>query len=674
LTQKRLATEDDPGALREQVDALQRELDRRVHLEQELHELRAAQGQQDAASNELFRLLVASVRDYAIFTLDPQGCIETWNAAAARVLGYTAEEIMGRHFSAFFTDEDVRAGKCELDLEVTTETGRFEDEGWRRRKDGSRFWANVVTAAMRDRTGRLVGFGKVMRDLTDRKQAENERERFRQFVESVRDYAMFILDPAGRVATWNIGAERIKGYRADEIIGRHFSTFYSEADVRAGTCDLAFERATRDGRFEDEGWRVRKDGSRFWASVLITAIRDAAGKLVGFSKVTRDLTERKRNEDERAAALAAEQANRAKDEFLATLGHELRSPLAPIVTALQLIKLRGDTRSSREYQVIERQVQHMMHLVDDLLDVSRIAHGKLELHKQLVDVRGAIARALEIASPLFEQRRHHVEIKAPQRALMVEGDEARLTQVFANLLTNAAKYTDPGGHIFVLVRQAEGQIVTEVRDDGVGIDSELLPRVFDLFVQGKQRADRGAGGLGLGLSLVRTLVQLHGGRVEARSNGPRSGSSFTVCLPAVDRAVAAETDASVPTAFVPAPVKRRLLIVDDNEDARMLLADLLRTLGHDVLAVEDGPRALELVAAFTPDVAILDIGLPGMDGYELATLLRQALSPTSVRLIALSGYHPPTEQAGSRGARFDRYLVKPVDVRRLIETISELTC
>ncbi|HEX3758777.1 MAG TPA: ATP-binding protein [Kofleriaceae bacterium] len=498
----------------------------------------------------------------------------------------------------------------------------------------------------------------------------DSEELFRLLVANVRDYAIFMLDPGGRIATWNIGAERIKRYRAEDIIGRHFSVFYPDEDVRAGKCEIGLATAARDGRFEDEGWRLRSDGSRFWANVVITAIRDASGSLIGFAKVTRDLTERKRSEDERTARLAAEQANRTKDEFLALLGHELRNPLAPIVTALQLIKLRGDTPSPREVRVLERQVQQLLHLVDDLLDVSRIARGKLELKSQVIDLRGPISRAIEIASPLIEHKRHHLDVQVAPHTTMIDGDEARLTQVFANLLTNAAKYTDPGGHIGLRVWPADGEVVIEVRDDGIGIDRDLLPRLFDPFVQGAQNGERAAGGLGLGLGLVRSLVELHGGRVEAHSAGPRLGSTFTVRLPAGSPPPSRATSRQIAAAFPTEPATRRILVVDDNEDARGLLADILSQLGHDVRAVGDGPQALAMLREFTPDVAVLDIGLPGMDGYELAAQLHRALPGSGVRVIALSGYGQASDRARSEAAGFAGHLVKPVEVRRLLEAIA----
>jgi len=495
-------------------------------------------------------------------------------------------------------------------------------------------------------------------------------ELFRLLVANVSDYAIFMLDATGHIATWNVGAQRIKGYLADEIIGQHFSVFYPAHDVQAGKCEHELEVAVRVGRFEDEDWRLRKDGTRFWANVVITAVRDEAGALVGYAKITRDLTERKRSEDERLARLAAEHANRTKDDFLATLGHELRNPLAPIVTALQLTKLHPDRHPTRELQVIERQVLHLVHLVDDLLDVSRIARGKLELQAQIIDIRDPIASAIESVSPLLEHKAHRFELDVPPHALLVNGDAPRLTQVFANLIGNAAKYTDPGGHIAVHVAERDDQLVIEVRDDGIGIADDLRARMFEPFVQAEQASDRSRGGLGLGLGLVRALVELHGGTVEGHSPGAGQGSTFTVQLPAIARsAPSRELDSALSAAFR-STGKRCILVVDDNDDARMLLADILGELGHDVRGAADGVQALEAIRAFPVELAILDIGLPGMDGYELAAQLQTALP--GIRLIAVSGYGQPADRARSHAVGFDRHLVKPIEVRGLLDAMTEV--
>jgi PAS domain S-box-containing protein len=626
-------------------------------------------------NEKLFRLMIANVRDYAIFMLTPSGHIATWNLGAERIKGYRAEEIIGKHFSIFYPQLDIDAGKCEHELEVAASEGRFEDIGWRIRKDGTQFWANVVITAVRDETGTLLGYSKVTRDLTDRKRAEEEtiarleaEERYRYLVESVRDYAIFMLDATGHVATWNIGAERIKGYTAREIIGTHFSRFYMEEEVKAGKCELELRVAARDGRFEDEGWRVRKDGSHFWANVVISAVRDSAGGLVGFSKVTRDLTDHKKAEEDRAARLAAEEANRTKDEFLAMLGHELRNPLAPILTALQLLKLRRESVPLKEHEIIERQVKHMMHLVDDLLDVSRITKGRVEIKKQPMDLRVILAKAIELASPLLEQRNHKLDLDVPSHALGVEGDDARLTQVFANLLTNAAKYTEPTGHIRIVVRELTGELEIAITDNGQGIEPALLPKVFDLFVQGSRTAERSAGGLGIGLTIVQQLTMLHGGRVEARSEGLGKGATFTVTLPAITLQ-RSDTPKRGISEVMAAVEPRRILIVDDNEDALVLLAEALEVAGHVVRTATDPAQALQIIAEFKPDLAILDIGLPVMDGYELAAKIREQLATSSPRMFALSGYGQQSDRDKSREAGFSAHFVKPVDVKQLIESI-----
>ena len=513
--------------------------------------------------------------------------------------------------------------------------------------------------------------GTVARRVSSLEKPKQSEELLHRLIESVHDYAIFLLDTSGRVATWNPGAQRIKGYRADEIIGQHFSIFYPEADILAGKCERELEQATLEGRFEDEGWRLRKDGTRFWANVVISAVRDEQAQLLGFSKVTRDLTERKKAEEEKAARLAAEQANKAKDEFLAVLGHELRNPLAPIVTALQLMKLRSD-HQTKEQLIIERQVDHMMRLVDDLLDIAHITQGKVALRKQLLDLRELVAKAVEVASPLLEQRGHHFEVDVPPGTIIVQGDEARLIQVFANLLLNAAKYTEPAGHVRVHVEHCGEEVRVHVHDDGKGIEPQLLPHVFDLFVQGGQSSERSSGGLGIGLALVRSLVKLHGGSVSAHSGGEGLGSTFTVSLP-----VASGRDADAIGRPAVAPLirssdARRVLLVDDNEDALELMAAMLRSIGHDVQSATDPVTALRLAKEFKPDVAVLDIGLPVMDGYALAAQLRADLGPETPRLIALTGYGMRNDRARSTEAGFSAHLVKPIDSQQLIDVLADL--
>ena len=366
---------------------------------------------------------------------------------------------------------------------------------------------------------------------------------------------------------------------------------------------------------------------------------------------------------------SAEEASRAKDQFLAVLGHELRNPLAPIATALRLMALRAGNAFTSERAIIERQVQHMTRLVDDLLDVSRITRGKVELRRRPVEIADVIAKAVEIASPALEQKQHRLEVDVPTTGLMVSGDTGRLAQVFANLLTNSAKYTPPYGDVWVRATCDQRTVRVSVRDTGMGIAPDVLPHVFEVFVQGSRR-DAVRAGLGLGLAIVRSLTELHGGRVDAQSAGLNQGSEFVVELPLLETA-ARETARPTPRDH-PSPVLRplRVLIVDDNVDAAEMLAEWLVAVGHDAQVASDGPTALEIAAEFKPDVALLDIGLPVMDGYEVARRLRELPGASKTRLIALTGYGQESDHERSRRAGFEEHLVKPVDLDAITQAVS----
>lgn len=404
---------------------------------------------------------------------------------------------------------------------------------------------------------------------------------------------------------------------------------------------------------------------------------ETIGVIALINDVTASVTARldaERRQAERAAMfereqelrIAAEASGRARDEFLAMLGHELRNPLAPIATAAEVMRLRGD-HHPRERQIIERQVTHVSQLVDDLLDVARVTRGKLELRRTLLDLDEVVSRAIEQASPLIASRGHELRRTHPSAPLTVDGDAVRLAQVVANLLTNAAKYIPPHGRIEVSVaRQGDDAVVT-VGDTGPGISPALLPRVFDLFVQGERRADRSEGGLGIGLALVKHLVAMHGGTVTAR-NREEGGAELTVRLPAVN-AEASHAPAPLdnrPTSNGP----KKVLIVDDNEDAALMLSEVLSTIGHDVAVAHDGPHALEMLDAFSADLAILDVGLPGMDGLTLARAIRARPTGATIRLAALTGYGRPQDRKATAAAGFDLHLTKPVaiaDVLRFVD-------
>ena len=490
----------------------------------------------------------------------------------------------------------------------------------------------------------------------------DSEELFRLLVESVLDYGIFMLDPEGRVATWNAGAERIKGWRADEIVGRHFSIFYPREAAESGWPQHELSVAIREGRFEDEGWRIRKDGSRFWANVVITAVFDGDGVLRGFAKVTRDLTQRRRIEE-------LEASERRINEFLAMLGHELRNPLAPIRNAVAILHQgkKGDATAERAASVIERQVGHMARLVDDLLDVSRITSGKIELRKESSDLHAAVFAAVEAARPAIERKKQHLDVRHDSRPMPVLGDPTRLTQVALNLINNASKYTPTEGHIRVSLERLDGYASLRVADDGIGIAPELLPRVFDLFVQGERSIDRSEGGLGLGLTLVRRLVAMHGGTVTASSPGPGHGSDFEVRLPLQKLGPRPAPALSEAPAVAE---KRRVLVVDDNEDSTDTMSTLIGMWGHEVRTASDGATALRVAAEFRPHTVLLDIGLPHVSGYDVALQIREIPGLRDVRLIAMTGYGQEEDRKRSREAGFTDHLTKPVPPEKLMELLA----
>jgi PAS domain S-box-containing protein len=492
-------------------------------------------------------------------------------------------------------------------------------------------------------------------------------EQHRLLMENVKDYAIFLLDPPGRVVTWNSGAERILGYKEAEIVGQPFARIFTPEDVEQDQPELELRVAADKGRVEDERWRVRKDGSRFWASGVVTPLWDEGGTLRGFAKILRDITERKKAEDELA------DANRRKDEFLAMLGHELRNPLAPVLNGLRLLERQGrdDPAIQQTVAMIDRQMGRIVRLVDDLLDVARITKGKIQLRRRREQLAVLVAQAVEGVRPHIESRQHGLSVSLPPAAIWLDADPTRIEQILANLLNNAAKYTEPGGRISLTVEQEGSVAVIRVKDTGIGIRADMLNRIFDLFVQTDRTLDRAQGGLGIGLTLVRKLVEMHGGAVEARSEGIGKGSEFVVRLPVVPEVKQLEPEALPEVRRRDVP-HLRVLVVDDNVDTAQSLAMLLKLYGHEVWPVHTGPKALEVAQAEQPDVILLDIGLPGMDGYEVARHLREQQGMDKVRLIAMTGYGQEADRQRSQGAGFDHHLVKPVDPAKLQELLGTL--
>jgi PAS domain S-box-containing protein len=524
-----------------------------------------------AINDELFRLLVQSVKDYAIFLLDPTGHVASWNEGAQRIKGYAATEIIGKHFSVFYPEAAISIGWPEYELKMAALEGRFEDEAWRLRKDGSRFWADVVITAVRDETGTLRGFAKVTRDLTERKMAEEtvrlSEERYRMLVEHVRDYAIFMLDLEGRVITWNSGAQKLKGYHADEIIGKHFSCFYTPEDLLAGWPDRELEIAREEGSVEHEGWRVRKDGSHFWANVVLTAVYNRQGELQGFSKVTRDMTERRRFEENtrqlnselqvRVDELAETNRTLAEksdenETFVYSVSHDVRGPLVNLQgfshelqrSGEELARLIEGERNlsapvrERALRIVNEDmaesirfmrtaVIHLSNIIDALLRLSRL--GRVVYQQQEVDVAAIVRR---IADSLRDASGRQCAEIVVNDLPPVSADSAAIEQVFNNLIGNALRYSDPSRPCCVVIGGAPSEngrsIVYYVKDNGLGIPQSAIPKLFTAF---RRFHPDVAPGEGTGLAAVRRIVDRHHGTIRVESK-EGEGSTFYIELPA----------------------------------------------------------------------------------------------------------------------------------------------
>lgn len=528
-------------------------------------------------------------------------------------------------------------------------------------------------------------------------------ERFRLLVENVRDHAIVQLDDGGHVAGWNKGAERILGYREAEILGKHVSCFYASEDREHLLPDEQLELARDMGHAENDNWLVRKDGVKFWASGVTTALRDEQNQLRGYAKILRDLTERKQlTEALRQRAEELSETDRRKDEFLAMLAHELRNPLAPILSSLELLVRHGldDPKLQGAVKTAVRQVRHMARLLDDLLDVSRITRGIITLQKKRVDLRSVIQQALETSRPRLEARKHRMTVSLTPEPLPVEADVDRMEQVLVNLLNNAAKFTPTGGQIWVAAdctpaedgeadngRAPLGWATVTVRDNGIGIDPAMLPKIWDVFTQSERGLDRSEGGLGVGLTLVQRLVEMHFGVVEARSDGRNQGVEFVLKFPLVAAACDEDLGEFFGDLDNPAladrykvegrlhapPAGRNILLVDDNVDAARMLASLLELDGHRLHLVHHGDEAISTARRLQPEVVLLDIGLPGLNGYEVARRLRKEPWSKELQIIAITGYAMKDDLHKARQAGFNHHLTKPVNVDALQALLANET-
>jgi PAS domain S-box-containing protein len=1003
------ALRDDTGELRG-FGKVTRDLTARRAAELALHQ-----------SEQRFHHLVDSVIDYAIFILDPTGHVATWNAGARRLKGYELSEILGQYFAVFYTPEDRAVGRPERNLEEARRVGRVEDEGYRIRKDGSRFWANVIITTLRDEKGELVGFAKVTRDLTERRKGEEElalsEERFRLLIDNIGDHAVYLLDPDGHVSTWNRGAERLKGYAAAEIIGRHFSVFFPPEDVADGKPQRELERARAFGRFDDEGYRVRRDGTRFWASTILTALRDGDGTLLGFAKITRDLTapraaeqrerelvreqaaraaaeraeaqiresearyrslserleivfegvadcilaqdasgrvvfanvaaarlfgfasrealmaatpeavaarldffdeagralardrfpgavvlggatansamlqvreratgreqwlfvragravgegaggeltitiwhdvtaERRQDSQARClaeataalsasldreemlgalagrlvpgladwcaialleddalrpvalahadsekralvqrvarhwfaessaehgpwrvvhsgsselvnalsepllptmlddpdalaalrelgasalmstpvrvrgkvlgvmtlftaqpgrsydsrhaelveeigrrtgvalenahlyaeaqrAARAAEEANRAKDEFLATVSHELRTPLSAILGWSRLLKDRVTDRAfAKPLEVIHRNAEAQVRIIDDILDVSRVITGKFQIDPKPMDLVVVARDALEVVRPSAVAKGIALDFKPDADYCLLVGDPDRLQQVVWNLLSNAVKFTPAGGSVVLTLGQRGSEVVLAVTDNGIGLESSSLPFVFDRFKQVDPSTTRRVGGLGLGLALVRHIMELHGGSADVESAGLGHGATFTIRLPlrasSGVRPTSAPPESVRPPPNVPGRLHNlRVLVVEDEPDARELISAVLEMAGAQVRTVASAREGYEALQSFRPDVLLSDIGMPDEDGFAFIRRVRAlpASKGGAVPAMALSAFARDEDRARALATGFQEHVGKPVSPERLCEAVAEV--
>jgi PAS domain S-box-containing protein len=648
-------------------------------------------------------LLKAGALQNAIFTsanfssiaTDEKGVIQIFNVGAERMLGYAAAEVMNKITPADISDPQeviTRAKALSAELGTTITPGfaalvfkaarGIEDiyELTYIRKDGSRFPAIVSVTALRDAQGGIIGYLLIGTDNTARKQVEAERmvldqrvrdQQFytRSLVESNID-ALIATDPRGIITDVNKQMKALTGCTRDELIGSPFKDYFTDPEQ----AEAGIKRVLVEGKVTDYELTARaRDGKETVVSYNATTFHDRDRKLQGVFAAARDVTDRSLLEKLlRGQAAKLSDVHRRKDEFLAMLGHELRNPLAPILNAVQLLRLqRGESGPQQQARaIIERQVGQLVHLVDDLLEVSRIATGTIHLQQEPLDMRAIVECGVETVRPLIEQRRHALDVRLPPSPIWIDGDSTRLEQVVVNLLNNAAKYTDEGGHIWLSLQQEGNEAVLKVRDSGVGIAPELMPRIFDLFTQAERSLARSQGGLGIGLALVQRLVEMHGGKVAAHSSLGR-GSEFVVRLPVV--LISAPQPPPATETGQPTARPLRVLVVDDNVDTAGSLAMLLQAVGHDVRTAHDGPQALKAALDYRPNVVLLDIGLPGLNGYEVAKQIRQDPVLQNVVLVAMTGYGQETDRQCSQEAGFDHHLVKPArfeEIQKILVNVA----
>ncbi|MGE5059679.1 MAG: PAS domain S-box protein, partial [Betaproteobacteria bacterium] len=616
---------------------------------------------------ERLRITLESIGDGVIAT-DAEGRVSFANPVAQRLLGYPAEQTVGRPLRDVFnivnefTREPVE-NPVERVLRDRQVVG-LSNHTILIRPDGVEIPIDDSAAPIQDHEGALAGVVLVFRDISESRRAEKSHATLAAIVQSSDD-PIISKDLNGRIMTWNFAAERLFGYREDEVIGQSITLIIPPDRLDE---EVEILRRIRQGeRMEHyETVRMRKDGTAVEISLTVSPVKAADGSIIGASKIVRDITERRRFERQ------LREADRQKDHFIAILAHELRNPLSPIQNTIKVLQLeRSDDRDLLHYcDLIEKETKHINRLLGDLLDSSRITQGKLFLQKERLDLSSAVNRAVEASRPAIDEAGLKLAVDLPSQPLIVEADPMRLAQVFSNLLNNAAKFTESGGAIRITTEHQGNRAVVRVKDSGIGIAPELMPKIFEMFVQGETVMERRHGGLGLGLTLARDIVEFHGGTIEVKSDGLGHGSEFAVSLPlaALPRPIESSRAAAIKMAA--ASVPRRIVIVDDSKNQVLSLERLFKRMGHDVRVAYDAAGAVQVMEEFLPDFALIDIGLPGVNGYDLARRLREQAQFRNVTLIAQTGWGREEDRNQARAAGFDYHLVKPIDHQRLAEILT----
>ncbi|KQZ29121.1 PAS domain-containing sensor histidine kinase [Caulobacter sp. Root1472] len=632
----------------------------------------------DLAQADRFQLLVSAVKDYAIYLLDSEGRVATWNIGAQLFKGYTADEIVGRHFSTFYTDEDRAAGLPERALHTAATNGRFESEGWRVRKDGTRFWTHVVIDPVIE-DGEVIGYAKITRDVSEQRAADRalyeSEQRFRLLVQGVKDYAIYMLDPEGNITNWNAGAEAIKGYAADEIIGRHFSLFYTPEDREAGAPARALATALREGKFSGEAQRVRKNGERFWASVLIDPIHDETGKLLGFAKVTRDISEKRRAEEElerSREALVQAQKMEAIGRLTGGVAHDFNNLLTVIRASADFLRRPNvpEEKRTRYVEAIAETAERAATLTGQLLAFAR----RQPLQPEVFDVCTRLRGLHRIIGSMIGSS-VTIQNDLPETEHLVEADPTQFDTAILNMVINARDAMPRGGTIRIGARIVGGVpavrghaaangafVAVDISDDGTGMSPETLQKIFEPFFTTKP-VDKGTG---LGLSQVYGFAKQSRGEIDVASQLD-VGTTFTLYLPSAAGQVTTVPASAAQLADVSNIPRRRVLLVEDNEGVGKFAAGLLKELGQAVTWVGDGQAALKALNndAEGFDLVFTDVVMPGINGLELAQLIQQ--QRPGLQIVLTSGYSHVIAEQGAQGFPLVR---KPYSIDGLLAILA----